>query len=117
MSVMQLMSRTRSAMRKAAAILAATQIMVVATPLTESASGNAVAHVESSGVQSHHAHNEEFCIACVALKMFDSAAHAAALSFPSSDASAAAIAASDISNLRLANGPPRSRAPPSSLVG
>lgn len=104
-------------MRKAAAILAAMQMMVVATPLAETGSANSGAHVESSGVQSHHAHNEEFCIACVALKMFDGAAPAAALSFPSSDASAAAIAASDISNLRLANGRPRSRAPPSSLVG
>lgn len=100
-------------MRKAAALLAAMQIVLAAVPLTESASASASAHVESTGVQTHHAHNEEFCIACVALRLFDGAAPAEASTLASSEASAAAIAVLSHSFApRPAHGPPRSRAPP-----
>ena len=117
MTVMHLlMSRSGFVVRKAAAILAATQIMVVAIPLSESGSGSASAHVESRGVQIHYAHNEESCIACAALKVFDGALPAAP-PVALSDGSAAAIAATDTFDPRLASGPPRSRAPPSTLVG
>ena len=118
MTVMKLlMARSSSAMRKAAALLAAMQIVLAAVPLTESSTASATAHVESSGVQIHHAHNEEFCIACVAVKLFDGAAPADASSVASSEASAAAIAVLSHSfHLRPAEGPPRSRAPPATLV-
>ncbi|HET6761023.1 MAG TPA: hypothetical protein VFH13_02935 [Gemmatimonadaceae bacterium] len=118
MTVMQLlMSRSRSAMRKAAAMLAAMQIVLVATPLAESGGGSTSAHIEASGVQTHYAHNEGLCIACAARKMFDDAAPADASPLASSEESDAAIAAANSLNPAPANGPPRSRAPPSTLVG
>jgi hypothetical protein len=117
MTVMQrLMSRSGSALRKAAVVLAAIQIVMFASPLTERG-GSASAHVESSGEQGHYAHNEEFCLACVANKMFEGAVPADRFSIASFEESAGAIMASDSFNPTLANGPPRSRAPPSTLVG
>jgi hypothetical protein len=97
-------------------MLAAMQIVVFASPLTERGA-SASAHVESSGEQGHYAHNEEFCIACVAHKMFEGAVAANRFSIASFEESAGAIMASDSFNPAPANGPPRSRAPPSALVG
>jgi hypothetical protein len=118
MTVMQLlMSRSRSAMRKAAVILAATQIMLGSLPLTESGSRSAGAHIEATGVKLHHAHSEESCIACAALKILDSAAPEEESPLALSKRSGAAGTASDSFDPRLANGPPRSRAPPSQILG
>ena len=115
--VQMLIGRTRSTMRKAAVFLAATQIMLGSAPLTESGSRSAGAHVEAIGVELHHAHSEESCIACAALKIFDSAAPEEESPLPLSKRSGAAGTASDSFDLRLANGPPRSRAPPSQILG
>lgn len=118
MTVMQLlMSRTRSAMRKAAALLAAVQIVLVAIPLAESGGSSTSAHVESSGVQTHYAHNEELCVACAARKMFDGAVPTEVSPLASSEESDAAIAVANSFNPAPASDPPRSRAPPSTLVG
>jgi hypothetical protein len=118
MTVMQLlMTRSRSAMRKAAVVLAATQIMLGSLPLTESGSRGAAAHIEATGVQLHHAHSEESCIACAALKIFDSATPEDKSALALSKRYGAAGTASDIFDPRLANGRPRSRAPPSQILG
>lgn len=113
-----LMVRSGSALRKAAALLAAIQIVLAAIPLTESASASASAHVESTGERSHHAHSEEHCIACVALRLFDGAAPADASTLASLEASAAAIAVLSHSfDPGPTSSPQRSRAPPATLVG
>ena len=111
--VQRLLGVTRSTMRKAAMVLAATQIMLGTAPLTESGSRSSVAHVEAGGVDLHHAHNEESCIACVAMKVFDNADPEHAPRASSVTRLAAPAARSDSFDPRLANGPPRSRAPPS----
>lgn len=112
-----LIGRTRTIMRKAAVVLAAAQIVVGGAPFAESGRGSAIAHVEDAGVQLHYAHSEEFCIACAALKVWDGPAAAAASSFSELEASASPSTTSERFDKRLAKGPPRSRAPPSSLVG
>ena len=110
--VQMLIGRTRSTMRKAAVMLAATQIMLGTAPLTESESRGAGAHVEAAGVDLHHAHNEETCIACVAFKVFGGAELAPRAPLVESAISAVATASSSSFDPRLASGPPRSRAPP-----
>jgi hypothetical protein len=115
--VQMLIGRTRSTMRKAAVFLAATQIMLGSVPLTESGSRSAGAHVEAIGVQLHHAHSEESCIACAAMKLFDGAEPEDSPSLGFSGGSRAAIPASANFDPRLASGPPRSRAPPSHILG
>lgn len=111
-----LMGRTRSMMRKAAVVLAATQIMLGGAPFAESAS-RATPHVEAAGVQLHHAHTEELCIACAALRIFDGASPGSPASLVPSEASAVAIANSKNVDQRLARSPTRSRAPPSTILG
>lgn len=115
--VQMLIGRTRSTMRKAAVMLAATQIMLGSAPLTESETRSARAHVEAGGVDLHYAHNEESCIACVAFKVFGSAepAHRAAVVEPVQSSALPASSASF--DPRLTSGPPRSRAPPSQILG
>src|SRR5688500_20366128 len=71
--VQKLIGLSRSTMRKAALVVAATQIMLGTAPLTESEVRSASAHVEAAGVDLHHAHSEETCIACVAFKAFGDA--------------------------------------------
>lgn len=115
--VQMLIGRTRSTMRKTAVILAATQIVLGSAPLTESETRSASAHVEAGGVELHHAHNEESCIACVAFKLFGGAEPAPGPHSPVAAQTAVSIAASDSFDPRLANGPTRSRAPPSTLLG
>jgi hypothetical protein len=116
MTIVQMMiGLTRSTLRKAGVILAATQIMLGTAPLTESETRTG-AHVEASGVDLHHAHNEESCIACIAFKVFGGAE----LESPPLPAVAARIAAvpaaRDSFGLRLTDGPARSRAPPASIL-
>ena len=116
MTIVQiLMVRTRSIMRKAAVVLAATQIMLGGAPFAESGS-RTTPHVEAAGVQLHHAHTEELCIACAALRVFDGAAPAQPASIAASLASAVAFAAFENVDQRLAKGPTRSRAPPSTFL-
>ena len=115
--VQMLIGRTRSTMRKAAVMLAATQIMLGSAPLTESEGRSAGAHVEAAGVDLHHAHNEETCIACVAFKVFGSAELAHRAPLAESISSAASPASASSFDPRLASGPPRSRAPPASILG
>jgi len=115
--VQMLIGRTRSTMRKAAVVLAATQIMLGSVPLTESGSRSAGAHIEAIGVQLHHAHSEESCIACATMKLFDGAAPEESPSPGFSGRSRAASAGSASFDPRLAQGPPRSRAPPSLILG
>ncbi|HEU4747855.1 MAG TPA: hypothetical protein VFS56_05090 [Gemmatimonadaceae bacterium] len=115
--VQKLLGVTRSTMRKAAVVVAATQIMLGTAPLTESASRSSSAHVEASGVDLHHAHNEESCIACIAIKVFAGAdLEQAPLPWSVTRLDAAA-AGSDSFDARLADGQPRSRAPPSRILG
>lgn len=113
--VQMLIDRTSSTMRKAAVMLAATQIMLGSAPLTESDSRSTRAHVEAAGVDLHHAHNEEACIACVAFKVFGSAELAHRAPLVEAWGTAIAPASSRSFDPRLASGPPRSRAPPSIL--
>ncbi|MDQ3674217.1 MAG: hypothetical protein M3365_07565 [Gemmatimonadota bacterium] len=115
--VQMLIGRTRSTMRKAAMMLAATQIMLGSAPLTESESRSAIAHVESAGVELHYAHNEESCIACVAFKVLGSGEPVHGAYVVESAQSAAPPASSASFDPRLASGPPRSRAPPSAFLG
>ncbi len=112
-----LIGRTRSTMRKAAVVVAATQIMLGSVPLTEGGSRSAGAHVEAIGVQLHHAHSEESCIACAAMKLFDGASPEETSSLAISTDPAAAGARCASFDPSLANGPPRSRAPPSPILG
>jgi hypothetical protein len=112
-----LIGRTRSMMRKAAVLVAAVQIVVGGAPFAESGSRSASAHVEDAGVQLHYAHAEELCIGCAALKVWDRPAAAGANPFSELTGSPRPAAMSDRFDQRLDNGPPRSRAPPSFLIG
>ncbi|HWL39941.1 MAG TPA: hypothetical protein VNO75_06865 [Gemmatimonadaceae bacterium] len=107
-----LIGRTRSMMRKAAVVLAATQMVIGGAPFAESGSRSATAHVEAAGVQLHHAHAEELCIACAALKVVGGAAPSDTHSFVALDSSAPPADSAQSFDPRLANGPQRSRAPP-----
>ena len=116
MTIVQLlMGRTRSIMRKAAVVLAATQVMLGGAPFAESAS-RATAHVEAAGVQLHHAHTEELCIACAALRIFDGASPATPAALVASEESAVTVATSETLDQRLIRGRTRSRAPPSAIL-
>jgi len=115
--VQKLIGLSRSTMRKAALVVAATQIMLGTAPLTESEVRSTSAHVESAGVDLHHAHNEETCIACVAFKVLGNAETTHGASFVESAQGGAAPASSSSYDPRLASGPPRSRAPPSAILG
>ena len=115
--VQRLLGVTRSTMRKAAMVLAATQIMLGTAPLTESGSRSSSAHVEASGVDLHHAHNEESCIACVAMKVFGTGAPEQGTRASAVTRLDAPAARSDRFDPRPAKGTPRSRAPPSSILG
>jgi len=114
--VQKLIGLSRSTMRKAALVVAATQIMLGTAPLTESEVRSASAHVEAAGVDLHHAHSEETCIACVAFKAFGDA-HPSERDAPLTlQTIRGAVALSDGFDSRLANSPARSRAPPSVLL-
>ncbi len=115
--VQMLIGRTRSTVRKAATILAATQIMLGSAPLTESESRSAAPHVESAGVQLHHAHHEETCIACVAHRALGGAEPAHRSALVESVGVVAPDAASGSFDPRRISGPPRSRAPPATVLG
>jgi hypothetical protein len=62
-------NRTKSLMRRAAILVAATQVMLGSAPLFESGVRNASTHVEANGVQLHYAHDEASCIACNATRI------------------------------------------------
>jgi hypothetical protein len=117
MTIVQMMiGLTRSTLRKAGVLLAATQIMLGTAPLTESETRSAGAHVEASGVALHHAHNEESCIACIAFKVFGGA-ELESPPFPAVAARLAAVPATrDSFDPRLTDGPARSRAPPAPVL-
>lgn len=115
--VQKLLGVTRSTMRKAAVLVAATQIMLGTAPLSESDSRSTSAHVEAGGVDLHHAHNEESCIACIAIKVFAGAELEEAPLPPADTRAVAPTPGTNTFDLRLANGPPRSRAPPSPILG
>ena len=115
--VQKLLGLSRSTMRKAALVVAATQIMLGSAPLTESEVRSTSAHVEAAGVELHHAHNEEACIACVAFKVFGSAELAHRAPLVESATSAVSPGSSSSFDPRLASGPPRSRAPPAAILG
>jgi hypothetical protein len=68
-----MLGRTRSLMRKAAVLLAGTQLVLGGAPLLESGAKSASAHVESKGIQLHHAHDEASCIACTAHRILGGA--------------------------------------------
>ncbi len=115
--VQMLIGLSNVTMRTAAVLIAVTQIMLGSAPLTESESRSAGAHVEASGVDLHHAHNEETCIACVAFKVLGSADLEQRQPPIGSARSALTPASSDSFDPRLTSGPPRSRAPPSDILG
>jgi len=62
-------SRTKSLIRKAAWLVAAAQLVVGAAPLLEWSGRNANSHIESQGIQLHHAHDEANCVACVSHRL------------------------------------------------
>ena len=103
-------------MRKAALVVAATQIMLGTAPLTESEVRSTSAHVEAGGVDLHHAHSEATCIACVAFKAFGDAQTAERAAPVVLQKIRVTVAVSDSFDSRLANGPSRSRAPPSAIL-
>ncbi len=117
MTIVQMMiGLTRSTLRKAGVLVAATQIMLGTAPLTESETRSAGAHVEASGVDLHHAHNEESCIACIAFKVFGGA-ELESPSFPAVAARLAAVPATrDSFNPSFTDGPGRPRAPPAPIL-
>jgi hypothetical protein len=115
--VQKLIGLSRSTMRKIALVVAATQIMLGTAPLTESEVRSTSAHVEAAGVDLHHAHSEETCIACVAFKAFGDAQPNAGSPLFIAQELRVAVALSDDFDSRLANGPPRSRAPPGAILG
>jgi len=117
MTIVQiLMVRTRSMMRKAAVVVAATQIMLGSAPFAESGS-RATAHVEAAGVQLHHAHSEELCIACTALRVLDGAAPPQHPPVVVTEASSVRFAAVENLDQRFESGLTRSRAPPAQSLG
>ena len=71
--VVQLMAKTRSLMRKAAILIAATQVVLGSAPLFESGTRSASAHIEANGVSLHHAHDEATCIGCTATRLLGGA--------------------------------------------
>jgi hypothetical protein len=73
MVVQIMMARTRSLMRKAAIVIAATQVVLGSAPLFENGTRNASAHVEANGVSLHHAHDEATCIGCAASRLLGGA--------------------------------------------
>jgi hypothetical protein len=110
--VQKLIGLSRSTMRKIALVVAATQIMLGTAPLTESEVRSTSAHVEAAGVDLHHAHSEETCIACVAFKAFGDAQPGERSTPFVFQEIRITVALSDGFHSRLANGPARSRAPP-----
>ena len=117
MTIVQiLIGRTRSTLRKAGVLLAATQIMLGTAPLTESETRSAGAHVEASGVDLHHAHNEQSCLACIAFKVFGGAELEQNPPPPVVVRLAVTPATLDSFDSRLTTGSARSRAPPSSIL-
>ena len=117
MVVQKLLGVTRSTMRKAAVVLAATQFMLGTAPLSEGGSQSTSAHVEAGGVALHYAHNEESCIACIAFKVFGGADVEPSRTPAIVGRLAVTSATLDSFDARLATGPARSRAPPSSILG
>ena len=115
--VQMLIGRTRSTLRKAGLLLAATQIMLGTAPLTESETRSAGAHVEASGVDLHHAHDEQSCLACISFKVLGDADLEQSPAPEIVVRAAVAARTRDSFNPRLATGPARSRAPPSSILG
>lgn len=115
--VQRLLGVTRSTMRKAAMVLAATQIVLGTAPLTESEIRSAGAHVEASGVGLHYAHNEELCVACISLKVLGSADVEEGSALATVEQLARTAGTLDSFNPHLATGQTRSRAPPSSIFG
>ena len=73
MVVQIMMARTRSLMRKAAIVIAATQVVLGSAPLFESGTRSASAHVEANGVSLHHAHDETTCIGCTVSRLLGGA--------------------------------------------
>lgn len=114
--VQKLIGLSRSTMRKAALVVAATQIMLGTAPLTETAVRSTSAHVEAAGVDLHHAHSEENCVACVALKVFGAAEVTDRSDGVDAQRSTLSSALSTRFDPRLANGPSRSRSPPPTLL-
>jgi hypothetical protein len=114
--VQKLIGLSRSTMRKAALVVAATQIMLGTAPLAESEVRSTSAHIEAAGVDLHHAHSEETCIACVAFKAFGDAQPPERSAPFALQTIGVAVALFDAFDSRLANGPPRSRAPPSAVL-
>lgn len=114
--VQMLIGRTRSAMRKAAVILAATQVMLGTAPLFESGARNASAHIEASGVQLHHAHDDSNCIACASHRLLSGAEASRSSTFAAPVVDTAAPRTESGLSLHLARGASRSRAPPAFLV-
>ena len=114
--VQMLIGRTRSTLRKAGVLLAATQIMLGTAPLTEGETRSAGAHVEAGGVDLHHAHNENSCLACIAFKVFGGAQ--LEQSPPPAVVVRLAVTPAALGSFdpRLATGSARSRAPPPSIL-
>ncbi|HEY0528278.1 MAG TPA: hypothetical protein VGD02_05580 [Gemmatimonadaceae bacterium] len=71
--VQNMLARTRSLMRKAAIVIAATQVVLGSAPLFENGARNASAHIEANGVSLHHAHDESTCIGCTASRLLGGA--------------------------------------------
>ena len=115
--VQKLIGLSRSTMRKAALVVAATQIMLGTAPLTESEVRSTSAHVEAAGVDLHHAHSEETCLACVAVKVLGGANPGRGTHPVGEERSTVRTDVADKFDPRLANGPPRTRAPPATILG
>jgi hypothetical protein len=114
--VQKLIGLSRSTMRKIALVVAATQIMLGTAPLTESEVRSTSAHVEAAGVDLHHAHSEETCIACVAFKAFGDAQPTNRSAPFALQRIRVTVALADGFDSRLANDLARSRAPPTALL-
>jgi hypothetical protein len=95
-------------LRRLSAVVAAVAqfTLILATGADSWHGRDASAHVERTGTQLHHAHNEASCVACTAQTMHAQAAAPAVVAWP--DASAPHCAAAS-----LAANPPRSRDCPS----
>ena len=113
--VQMLIGRAKATMRKAAVVLAATQVMLGTAPLTESDSRSATAHIEAGGIDVHHAHNDS-CIACVAHKVLSGADVERRAAHVAVERRVGVSPTRNTFDSRLVNGPTRSRSPPSSVL-
>jgi hypothetical protein len=66
-------ARPKSLMRIAAVLVAIAQMVVGVAPLLEADGRNANPHIETQGIQLHHAHDETSCVACISHRILGGA--------------------------------------------